>query len=150
MTGGINIRKVKSFMVDHTNYYDNEIEDYSRARVVDMLNNNKPVYIRGAENNNDDGHAWVIDGYHKYKIDEWERTFIGTFVDEERIIATYNYDLLHCNYGWGGICDGYYTEGIFDTTHGLGANMIDTSVGDKGEAGDYDFDSEIRIIQYSK
>ena len=150
LTDGINIREVRSFLRNDTNYYDNDIYDYSRARVVNMLENDKPVYTRGEQSGMNEGHAWVIDGYYQYRVDEWERSYMGEFIDEERIIATYNYDLLHCNYGWGGLCDGYYTQGTFDTTRRLASNRIDTAIGDVGCEGDYNFTVDIQIIQYSK
>ncbi|MBR4853393.1 MAG: C10 family peptidase [Alistipes sp.] len=150
LTDGINIREVRSFLRNDTNYYDNDIYDYSRARVVNMLENDKPVYTRGMQSDLNEGHAWVIDGYYQYRVDEWERSYIGQFIDEERIVATYNYDLLHCNYGWGGSCDGYYTQGTFDTTNRLASDRIDTAIGDVGCEGDYNFTVDIQIIQYSK
>lgn len=39
-----------------------------------------------------DGHAWLIDGLR------------GEYV--------------HCNFGWNGVCDGFYLSGVFDTTKG--------------------------------
>ena len=147
MTDDIYIREVRSFLRNNTNYYDNDIYDYSRARVVNMLENDKPVYTRGMQSDLNEGHAWVIDGYYQYRVDEWERSYMGEFIDEERIIATYNYDLLHCNYGWEGSCDGYYT---FDTTRRLASNRIDTAIGDVGCEGDYNYTVDIQIIQYSK
>ncbi len=52
------------------------------------------------------GHAWVIDGYlHKYYYNQENNQ--PTHLDHELIF-------LHCNYGWGGECDGYYQEGVFN------------------------------------
>ena len=146
----IGINQVALFMTLKTNYENISYTSYSRSSTVSMLNNDNPVYIRGHESGDNEGHAWVIDGYHYYKIDEWERSYIGTIVDEEEIVATYYYDLLHCNYGWLGKCDGYYTEGIFDPEHLRDSDEMDTSIGDWAGTEPHTFDTALTIIQYSK
>lgn len=62
-------------------------------------------------------HAWNIDGYKKYikttrtdyyKNNKYVKT---TYADEETI-------MVHCNFGWNGKDNGYYTSGVFDLTKG--------------------------------
>lgn len=55
--------------------------------------------LSGAAN----GHAWVIDGYMEQEL----RTSGSTTALDSRT-------LLHCNWGWNGMCNGYYEAGIFN------------------------------------
>ena len=50
-----------------------------------------------------DGHAWVIDGYKKRK-----------YVSSSGHVDKRQY-LVHCNWGWGGCNNGYFSSGIFKT-----------------------------------
>jgi hypothetical protein len=148
--GGIGINEVALFMILKTGYKNVGYISYSINDIKNMLNFTNPVYMQGHEVGDNSAHAWVIDGYHNYKIDEWERSYFGEFVDEEKIIATYYYNIVHCNYGWGGLCDGYYTDGIFNTTIEIDDDMIDTSVGDSGGSNVYNFNSGLTIIKYTR
>ncbi len=61
-----------------------------KSVVRNQLFSGHPVYCDGSNFSTGAGHAWVIDGY-----------FAGYY---------------HINWGWEGDCDGYYSEGLFDTT----------------------------------
>ena len=149
-------RRVTDFLEEQL-LFNNVSDDivYDRNYIAYMLNNNLPVCIVGYTHVDDDpdsreGHTWIIDGYHNYRVDEWERSYFGEFVDGERIIATYYYDLMHCNYGWEGLCDGYYTSGIFNPSIQLDANHIDTSIADNNsDTQPYNFNLGIYYYQYS-
>jgi hypothetical protein len=45
----------------------------------------------------EDGHAWIIDGLRRIRY------------------GTSTTDYVHCNWGWGGQCDGYFVSGSFNT-----------------------------------
>lgn len=76
-------------------------KSYSNIDISGSLKNGHIIMIMGK------GHIWLIDGYlivKKYEIDNWgDMTEIGRF----------NYN--HLNWGWNGICNGYYLENIFNT-----------------------------------
>lgn len=90
---------------------------FSSEPIRTLLDNCRPVYVRGNESAKGRGHAWVADGY------EYSRT--GTEYYEWRVIdelfgkPIYDYvlvnstvvttDLLHFNWGWGKSYNGYYT-----------------------------------------
>ena len=81
------------------------LRDYNAdgVRVALQHNPNSLVWARGNGNRTNkflgmiytykDGHAWIIDGI--------------------RIIGSTDY--VHCNWGWGGKCDGYFVSGSFNT-----------------------------------
>ena len=78
-------------------------------------------------------HAWVIDGYmerHERKIR------VGS--DGSRSIEKENVrsqQLVHCNWGWGGSCDGYYVSGAFNLKNG----PTETEPGDDDRNRNYDW-----------
>lgn len=82
-----------------------------------MLENEKPLVFVGYRLNNkglEAAHAWVVDGclYQKQitKIYNPNRELINQY-EEYR-------DYVHCNWGWGGDCDGYYETSVFDLNNG--------------------------------
>lgn len=113
----------------------------------------KPFCIRGNAPGSDVGHAWIIDGWNEYTAQCWETTYgPNGRINQERLIEEIYYCLLHCNYGWGGRCDGYYCNGLFDTTASLGDSRIDTSIGDYSgynNSEDYKFTSNLKIVTYN-
>lgn len=79
-----------------------------------MLRNDCPVLIGALvslEQHHDfwGGHAWVIDGYHK-EIEKWY------YADDNTLYKTVTNYYVHCNWGWNGDLDGWFTSGLFDTT----------------------------------
>ena len=83
-------------------YYGFENADIRRACV--QLNNYLPVYASGQKGFSA-GHAWVIDGLYIREV-------INLISNE--VLSTEH--LFHINWGWGGVSDGYYHQGVFDTT----------------------------------
>ena len=54
---------------------------------------------------------------------------------------------VHCNFGYAGSCDGYYTSGVFDASKTLSSGDIDSQIGDEaGTARNYS--SNLCIIVY--
>lgn len=75
-------------------------DDYTNAQWDSLLtaeiNASRPILFSGQDN--DGGHAFVIDGYDCQ-------------------------GLYHVNWGWGGYCDGYYTfDNLSPTGSGIGGN----------------------------
>ena len=86
---------------------------YDESQVLEALDNGCPVFISAIARFLQ-GHAWVIDGYIK-------REYVsnkGTVKDSKT--------LVHCNWGWAGDCNGYFTSGVFHTQE---AEMYDAGLG---------------------
>ena len=90
--------------------------DYNSSVVISSIMNSQIVYMRGVDTNENEGHAWVIDGYKNIygtttvyvKPNSqltWEILEQNTFSDK----------FYHINWGWDGDCNGYFTSGIFNT-----------------------------------
>ena len=117
------------------------IEDYDFSLVTSELDNNRPVYMRGA-NSLDEGHAWVVDGYRSH----WSETteYYETGMGGDRIISNVTaslYSHLHINWGYDGKCNGYYTTRVFDMSNSV---QLDTGVGLVENPTRYD--TELQII----
>ena len=121
--------------------YDNDV-------VYNMLKNNKPVLVC-AISGIVDGHAWVIDGY-LLRTKEIKNTIINESGDK-CVFSTYeNQQLVHCNWGWVGSCNGYYLQGIFNTKNG--AVEVETDFNekkDKYNKSDNNFNWFLRVISYA-
>lgn len=58
------------------------------------------VYLDGSDINGKGGHAWVSDACY----------FCVDMNDSTQILDTY----IHCDWGWGGSCNGYYSGSVFE------------------------------------
>ncbi len=124
--------------------YQNVVRDYgySETKVRDMLQNNNPVFI-AAISGLFGGHAWVIDGFidrNRSKKDyNSDGVIVNTTIETQR--------LMHCNFGWQGGCNGYYTSGIFNTKKGpTDRESYETYW---GKTSDSNFDWAFHIITYN-
>lgn len=133
----------RAFGYPNANFYS-----YSLSYITPMLNNNKPIIICGWNSIRTVGHGWVIDGCKIFQVEHWIRYNYPSAPAEEYIEYTENYNLLHCNYGWGGTCDGYYTSGVFDTRNILPDYCIDSTIGDSSGSIPYAFDTNLGLMQY--
>lgn len=89
------------------------------------------------------GHAWIIDGYKQrqrvvktvttYKL--WNKV-----LKTKTSVHTQTDDLLHNNWGWEGISNGYFTAGVFDSR-----NAVQTSDGTVTRGTDYYYRYQIKI-----
>ncbi|MDR0892099.1 MAG: C10 family peptidase [Mediterranea sp.] len=124
--------------------------NYNYLNVKASLNNGCPVFI-GGENDLDEpfhyGHAWVIDGYQRLQKAIYTRVEVwnGGHKIFDQTTTTYTYgNYLHHNWGWYGDSNGYYAEGVFDSTEShLSSHLgeLPTRTG-----GFYDFSHGIRIL----
>lgn len=79
------------------------MSDYETFNIDDIswyLKDGCIVYLRGRDLTKDVGHAWISDGC---------RFCVDMLNDPTKIIETY----IHCNWGWGGSSDGYYSGSVF-------------------------------------
>lgn len=135
---GVTITDATSF-IRNMGYSNATAISYSSSTVFSKLNLNKPILIRGRCS--DDGHAWVIDGGYHYVVTGTKYTHDGGSE-----FATLEYKKVHCNYGWNGKCDGYYTEGLFDVS--VRNYNLDLSVGDYAGTNGDNLRQDIMIITY--
>ena len=103
---------------------------YSTDNIINMLENNKPIIVGAFDIIELSGHAWVIDGM----IAQYLYETAGSNSERQRLLRA---PLFHCNWGWDGHHDGYYTSEIFrikkisDNADGTGYGAIITEEDDK-------------------
>lgn len=89
--------------------YNNISSDYSYPIIVNNIDANRPCLICG-NNNNDIGHAWVIDGYNS-------TTTTYQYYTQTTLIPcrtkTVTRSLVHCNWGFNGNSNGFFLSGVF-------------------------------------
>lgn len=86
-----------------------------RTEVLKSLDRGCPVFITSGSRWTS-FHSWVIDGYRKEAlVSKTTKTDTGEVISETRDQETL---YVHCNYGWFGGCNGFYTYDVFDTRAG--------------------------------
>ena len=104
------------------------VSDYNYARIRIYLNNRKPVIMGGYSRrsggfwsyHHSGGHTWVADGY-KAVVADYYTYVVDTstgYYSESYVKSVLRDSYLHINWGWGGIYNGYFAEGCFDTRKG--------------------------------
>ena len=143
----------------HVGYTSVQSYNMSLSVVEDMIYNKKlPLYISGVQAGKSVGHAWIIDGVNFYDIRDWLVKYAppkdlnssqrGEEISRELLSST-PVRKVHCNMGWGGLCDGYYTYNVFNTTKPLDPEDIDLSVGDKPGNNVSNYNSNFYLISYN-
>lgn len=78
-----------------------DIIGWSTIDPTNYLDSNYLLYVRGTDVGVQVGHGWVVDGYKRYRY--------MSSGDSE----TY----YHCNWGWDGADNGYFTDGVFNVAN---------------------------------
>ena len=97
---------------------------YDAATIISMIDDDNPVFISALSRTFGGGHAWVIDGYkYKRKVEApaTRSVYYGkrTSNPSYKTLPILNKTLMvHCNFGWKGLSNGYYASGIFNISDG--------------------------------
>lgn len=68
-------------------------------KIAKYIIDNHIIYLNGFDIHSGGGHAWVSDGCYCCLSDD------GTYIVDPYI---------HCDWGWGGYCNGYYSSSVFE------------------------------------
>lgn len=95
---------------------------YNGKTTEAALNGYRALYITGWRNWLK-GHAWVLDGYKSEDYTEELYYYYfgpdGSYHGRRRqsnVVTSYNHTYFHHNFGWSGGANGYYLDGVFDTS----------------------------------
>ncbi len=128
--------------------------DFNFTNVISQIKEKKPVIMTGKKNRTNrflgliytysGGHAWVVDGYsfdeateeHRYQID----TNDESATKDVLLSVSYKHPLLHINWGWGGLCNGYFASGCFHITE---AEKFDRKVNNPSEDANYKYKHKV-------
>ena len=134
-------------------YKNVNFEQLTAEKTYNMIQHNKPFYAYGVdtrcvESPRNVAHAWVIDGWKETK------TVVRKIVKNNGIIISntidneYTTQYAHCNFGWEGKCDGYYTFTIFNTIIQRPNDMVETTNGDVLGTDRWAFTDNFNMIKY--
>ena len=122
--------------------------DITESRVYNMLYNLKPVFVAG-ETAGGAGHMWIIDGWKVVKTNYVRITYDNNVEISRELFDSYTTNFVHCNMGWGGRCNGYYTMNIYDTTQSRKTDELDPNCGDESDSCNaYNYDREFKCLTY--
>ena len=111
--GTFTFPKCTKWFLQSIDFEDVELIDYDFNTVKDMIDNDKPLIISSVPGIDiTSSHAWNIDGY-KTKI---RTKTIEKYLGRELISITTETEsikMVHCDLGWSGSNNGYYTSGVF-------------------------------------
>lgn len=105
--------RAKRFFNNH-GYSNAEKKDYSFSIVTSMIDKSHPLIMVSIPRFHiTRSHCWNIDGYKILK-----RDITYTYYDSSgKVTRTNHYvdehNMVHCDFGWGGRHNGYYTSGVF-------------------------------------
>ena len=94
-------------------------KNYNDTDVITMLNNGCPVFVCSVPKygflNYDlaRSHAWNLDGYLQRTTTTYIKYFNGEFL-VKTVPSTKQDIMVHCDWGWGGVYNGYFISGVFD------------------------------------
>lgn len=119
--------------------------DYSFNRVTTALKNECPLIIYSIPGINIlNSHSWNIDGY-KIK----ERSIITNTYDGKELISTSSRtetsNMVHCDFGWESVCNGYYVSGIFKLDDPNIEHDSNTLYG-----GDTHYNNLLKVVTYNR
>lgn len=116
--------------------------DYKYDRVTAMIDKGCPVIIYAMPGIKiTSSHAWIIDGY-KIKT----RDNVITRFQNGKVVSTKTESetskMVHCDFGWGGKCNGYFVDGIFKL------NNSENEFDNNNHNGNTNYNHHKRIIVY--
>ena len=124
---------VNTALISTYNYLTGGLTSYNEAILRTSLANNRPVYLRGQEENEETGHAWVCDGYVYVTPSKHYQLYVTSYDEPLYFANTYceydsytssNYYLYHMNWGWGGLHNGWFMNKMFPTNYEYSKDMM--------------------------
>lgn len=146
---GSTIEDARDFLQE-SGYSNVTLSSYALLPIRTKVANNLPVFVDGRPNpSSDHGHTWVVDGCNIYEVQRWVREYQSELLYNEYIESRESHNLLHCNFGWKGKCDGYYSSGVFDPRDIREDDEYEPDYGDVQFSYGDDYSSSLKILTYS-
>ena len=119
--GEATLQELKQALKNHYAFNWNwslNIVNHDNANIVASLDDDIPVCMTGLDENTDDGHAWVCDGYRS--VVDYTRYSLFVIPMDDEITELLEWErqdcyrgntfTYHMNWGWKGAKDGYYLD----------------------------------------
>ncbi len=135
-TSGAKMKDVCNWMKDYSGLKVSDSKEYNESDILTSLREGYAVYASGKSKRillffTTGGHAWVYDGFMKAKKNNKYHT------------------LVHCNWGWDGIDNGYYLSKMFDIAKGAQISDQDILDMQTGEV-DVNFKYDLKYFTIKK
>lgn len=119
--------------------------DYKYSRVTAMIDKGCPLIIYAIPGINIfNSHSWNIDGYKVKVKTTTTKKYVGNVL-KSVTNKTDTCNMVHCDFGWGGPCNGYFVSGVFKLNSPN--NEFDNPY-DKGKNTKYN--TLLKIVTYDK
>ena len=92
---------------------------YTTSTVISSLKKSVPVFVCSVPNSEKynydllQSHAWMIDGYMNRTREVTHKRYRNDVLENQWTTTTSN-TMVHCDFGWEGKFNGYFTSGIFN------------------------------------
>lgn len=137
-------KRAASFM-RHAGFNNANLTDYSFSKVTSMLDQKCPLAICACPNINIfKSHAWNIDGYKVKTRTVTTKKYVGNTL-KETTTKTETCNMVHCDFGWQGKCNGYFVSGVFKL-NSSDAEIDNPYLGSNNT----NYNNFIKIITYNK
>lgn len=98
--------------------YSIDYKGYNKDVISECLENGNPLLVWGLGDNLPQyGHAWIIDGYCKCRLFKVRKKYYTVY-------------LVHCNWGWGGDCDGWFQFDVLNPKNGASYDVSNLGTND--------------------
>lgn len=88
-------------------------QKYSYSKITEMIDKGCPLIIYAVPRINIfNSHSWNIDGYKVKSRTVTTKKYVGSTLQSETKTRE-TCKMVHCDFGWKGLCNGYYVSGIF-------------------------------------
>ena len=94
-------------------YTSSTLVGFNLNIIKNDIDNRLPIYIKGRNNNNTEGHAWIIEGYKEiiYDVIYGRDCPYGGIPIPPTVVSTFTSNYLYFNLGHNGTSNGYYLAG---------------------------------------
>ena len=114
-----------------------------------MLDKNNPLFVCSIPKYSSisydfaKSHGWNINGCKIRTITKTTEYYVNFVLQEEKTTTTKT-TMVHCDFGWGGLCNGYFVSGVFN----LGSSSAEFDVPEHAGEDDTYYNSYLKIISY--
>ncbi len=114
-----------------------------------IYTNNFTAIMQGSNSSGTVSHTWLLDGYIENHCHVYFCEVEGNTLVSREYIGDETVHKVHCNFGWGGVCDGYYKFGIFSVNYQLDGSDVYEIQGDvTGTHGTDQYNSNLKVITH--
>ena len=116
--GTFTFPSLAAILMSMRGYRNVQYVDYNTQLVKNMIDNRCPILvcsvpIEKSTYNLKKSHAWNIDGY-KIRTTHTEKKYYRNNVCIETTHSSTETLMVHCDWGWKGMCNGYFESGVFN------------------------------------